>query len=376
MIEKIKNQFKENYSDIIFVSSVIVIMIIILLIPSRFNQKNYYSLHSKATVINVNNDDLMRNGIVFTGHQSLNVKVKKLDDKIIQASNQLMGKLEFDNIFEVGDKVLVGVNFSDKGDIISATAIDYYRINIELILIILFVIILLIYAKWIGVKALISFLFTGIVIWKLLLPGILIGINPILLTLVVMMILTSIIIFLIAGLNKKGVVAFFGAFSGVIATCILALIFGKYFHINGAVKPFSETLLYSGFAHLQLSYIFLAGIFIASSGAVMDIAMDISASQNEIVKKKPNIDKKELIKSGFEVGKVVIGTMTTTLLFAYSGGFTVLLMLLIAQGTPIINILNLNYISADILHVIIGSFGLVLVAPLTAIIGGIIFVKK
>ena len=108
----------------------------------------------------------------------------------------------------------------------------------------------------------------------------------------------------------------------------------------------------------------------------MDIAMDISASMNELVLKKPDISLKEAIISGIEVGKAVIGTMTTTLLLAYSGGYTAMFMVFIAQGTPIINVLNVNYVAAEILHTIVGSFGLVTVAPFTAIVGGLIFIHR
>ena len=108
----------------------------------------------------------------------------------------------------------------------------------------------------------------------------------------------------------------------------------------------------------------------------MDISMDIAASQCEVVNHNPNIGHKELRKSGFEVGKAVIGTMTTTLLLAYSGGFSALLMVFIAQGTPMTNILNLTYVSGEMLHTLVGSFGLILVAPFTAIIGSWILTQK
>ncbi|HBB28875.1 MAG TPA: hypothetical protein DC000_06465 [Clostridiales bacterium] len=103
-----------------------------------------------------------------------------------------------------------------------------------------------------------------------------------------------------------------------------------------------------------------------SSGAVMDLAVDITSAVSEVVEKKPDT-KLEAIKSGISVGRNVMGTMTTTLLLAYSGGYIGLIMVFMVQGTPIINILNLNYVSSEILHTIIGSFGLVTVAPFTAI---------
>ena len=51
---------------------------------------------------------------------------------------------------------------------------------------------------------------------------------------------------------------------------------------------------------------------------------------------------------------------------------TALLMVFMAQGTPVINILNITYVAAEILHTLVGSFGVVLVAPATALVGGLV----
>ena len=104
----------------------------------------------------------------------------------------------------------------------------------------------------------------------------------------------------------------------------------------------------------------------------MDLAVDITSAVNEVVEKKPDISVKEAICSGMNVGRAAMGTMTTTLLLAYSGGYIALLMVFMAQGTPISNILNYKYVSAEIIDTVIGSFGLVSVAPLTAIFAGIL----
>ena len=65
--------------------------------------------------------------------------------------------------------------------------------------------------------------------------------------------------------------------------------------------------------------------------------------------------------------------MTTTLLFAYSGSFTFVLMVFMAQGMPMEYIFNISYVSAEILLTLVGSFGLVLVAPVTAVLGGLMY---
>lgn len=79
---------------------------------------------------------------------------------------------------------------------------------------------------------------------------------------------------------------------------------------------------------------------------------------------------------GAVIGSANMGTMTTTLLLAYSGGYISLLMVFMAQGTPVANILNYKYVSAEIVETIVGSFGLLTVAPLTAVICGLLFVKQ
>ena len=71
-----------------------------------------------------------------------------------------------------------------------------------------------------------------------------------------------------------------------------------------------------------------------------------------------------------------MGTMTTTLLLAYSGGYITLLMVFMAQGTPVDHILNYKYVSAEILDTVVGSFGLVTVAPFTALTAGLLLTRK
>lgn len=367
-------------SDFILVIILLFLSTAILYFPTGFAEiDNTNSERVKALVLEVDNGSIEETGIIKTGTQVVKIKILtgNFKGKEFQAFNQLVGRMEFDKFFSPGDKTLTVLNLNaDNSVIINANVIDHYRINVEGWLLVMFVVLLTLFAGWTGVKAIFSFLFTGIVIWKLLLPGFLKGFAPIPLSLLVVALLTSVVIFLVAGINKKGLVAFLGAISGVVVTCIMAIVFGEYFNIHGAIKPFSETLLYSGYPYLNLTEIFLAGIFISSSGAVMDIAMDIAASQAEIYNQNRNISIKELRRSGFEVGKSVVGTMTTTLLLAYSGGFSALLMVFIAQGTPLLNILNLNYVSGEILHTLVGSFGLVLVAPFTAIIGSWIYAER
>jgi uncharacterized membrane protein len=108
----------------------------------------------------------------------------------------------------------------------------------------------------------------------------------------------------------------------------------------------------------------------------MDLAVDITSSVHEVVDKKPDITWKEATKSGIMVGRAALGTQTTTLLLAYSGGYIALLMVFMAQGTPIYNILNYKYVASEILDTMVGSIGLVTVAPFTALTSGVLLTLK
>ena len=207
-------------------------------------------------------------------------------------------------------------------------------------------------------------------IWKVMVPAYLNGMQPVLVGLGIVLGLTVIIISLVYGFDRRSLSAVCGSFLGIITTCILGIIFTDAFKIHGAIMSNSESLLYSGYEHLNLTQIFMSSIFIGSSGAVMDLAVDITSAVNEVVEKKPDIGWREAVRSGMAVGRAAMGTMTTTLLLAYSGGCVALLMVFMAQGTPLDNILNYKYVSSEILDTIVGSFGLVTVAPFTALTSG------
>lgn len=351
---------------------------ILLLLPSRFEQKLYNNTQRVAArVLATDERAVKETGLVRVGEQYCDIEILqgKFKGQTVKGTNMLVGSFEQDKIFSVGDKILVTLDYTDD-TIRVATLVDHYRIDYELFLVVIFVIILVGFAGVTGFKSLLSFIFTILAMWKVLIPLFLLGYNPIIVGMITTVISTIVIIGLVYGVDRKSVAAISGALLGTIVTCIMAVFFVDKFNIHGAVMSFSESLLYSGYEYLNLTQIFTASIFIASSGAVMDLAVDITSAVCEVVEKKPDLSKLEAIKSGLNVGRSVMGTMTTTLLLAYSGGYIGLLMVFMAQGTPLINIVNLKYVSSEILHTIVGSFGLVTVAPFTAITSGLLLGAK
>lgn len=378
-IMKVINGKKISSGEIIFNITVIMFVAFLALMPTGFPENTYPdSVRSVVKVLDVNNDNVLNTtGLVMEGEQVCKVEILDGPFKGRQtyASNRFTGRLEIDKAFNTGDKALAVIDYTGR-TIRNATMVDHYRINLESLLIGIFIIFLIMFARWTGAKALLSFLLTVLMIWKLLVPLLLKGWNPIIISLYFVLTATSMIIFMVGGLNRKSLAAVLGSLSGTFLTAILAIIFGHLFKIHGAVLPYSESLLYAGYAHLNLTDILIAVVFIASAGALMDIAIDIAAAVHEVVEKKPDITAVEAINSGMNVGRTVVGTMTTTLLFAYTGGYISLLMYFMVLGTPIVDIFNLKYVSMEIMYTIVGSFGLVAVAPFTAIISGLLLTKR
>ncbi|MDR2865264.1 MAG: YibE/F family protein [Spirochaetaceae bacterium] len=362
--------------DILFSGLVLLLCVVLYFIPTGFEERlPENSENVEGLVLEVDNSHIEQHGLVLSGSQGVEIKVLsgKSKGELVRVGNHFLGKMEIDQVFKNGDHVFVTLSYN--GNKISyAHAGDYYRLRIEWILLAVFALFLLFYAGFFGFQAILSFIFSVFVIWKLMIPLMLKGFDPILLSFVIVCVLSAVILFLVAGLNKKGVVAFLGAAIGLGVTVLISILFNEPFKVNGAVRPFSETLLYAGNTHLNLTRIFIGGVVLSASGAVMDLAMDISAAMSEIVRHSPNITRKELYLSGSTIGRSVIGTMTTTLLLAYSGSYLAMVMLFMGQGIPNGNLLNLSYVAAEVLHTVVGSFGLVLVAPITTIMGALLYV--
>ena len=359
-------------------SLVMIAFSLLLVFISLPGKKDTVGTKEKARVVSVDNSEVIRNGFLCYGSQTLQIEVLtgKHKGKVFRAANILRMQMDLDKLFEVGDTVLAAMMHDADPERDTINAQDHYRIEWTILLFALFGLLLLIFAGWTGFNALLSFVFSCLVVWKAVIPLCLAGVNALLVTFLAVLLLSFVIIILIAGFTRKGFTALAGSILGVLASCITGWIFTYLFKINGAVMHYSQSLFNSGYSHLDLSEIFIGAIFLSSSGAVMDLAMDVASGIEEVDRRRSGLSGKELFKSGLRIGRSVVGTMTTTLLLAYSGGYLTLMMTFAAQGTSPIDFINNPYVASEAVKTLVGSFGLVLVAPFTAAVGALIFSKK
>lgn len=332
----------------------------------------------RARVLSVDDSALEEHGLLKFGTQHLTVGLLEGPNrgKAFRAVNEVRAQLELDKFFQPGDLAVVLEKAGDNPRTATLVARDHWRLGWIATLFLGFCALLCLFGGWTGAKALFSFLFSCLVIWKGVIPLALRGWPASWVSFAAVCFLTAVIMYLVAGWTRKGWAAFLGSSLGVFAGLALAHLFGRLMNINGATMPFVQTLLYSGYESLNLQDVFIGAMVLASSGAVMDLAMDIASGIEEVARHNPSLPRRELLLSGLRIGRSVVGTMTTTLLLAYSGGYITLLMAFAAQGTRPLDFLNSTLVAAEVVKTLIGSFSLVLVAPFTAAVGAAVLAPR
>ncbi len=330
-----------------------------------------------AKVVSVDDSDVGDQGLLRMGTQHLTVRVVSgaHRGRIFRADNELRAQMDLDKTFRPGDLALVSIIDGADPEKTTINAQDHFRLHWSLVLFAIFGALLLWFGRGTGLKALVSFVFACCVVLRVVIPLCLRGWNPVWTATGAVGLLTAVIVFLVAGRGRKGQAAFAGSMLGVLTGAILAEVFSELFEVNGAVMPFSEPLLYCGYEFLDLRDLFTAAVILASSGAVMDLGMDVAAGMDEVIRHNPDLSRRELMLSGFRIGQSVVGTMTTTLLLAYAGGYLTLLMSFTAQGVSWVDFLNHPHVAAETVKTLIGSFALVTVAPFTALAGSLIYAR-
>ena len=231
--------------------------------------------------------------------------------------------------------------------------------------IILLIIALLIVGKFKGLETLISLIISGYIIIQIMIPLMIAGYPPIPIATFSALLIISIILIIIGGLNFKTLAASIGTGVGVIIAGVIAYLIGSHAHLSGLATQEAQ-MLAAGMDGIDFRGLLFAGIIISSLGATTDVGMSIASSSYQIKKANPNISFKQLFTQSLEVGRDIMGTMSNTLILAYAGGSIPFLMLLLVNHMSWLRIINMNYVSTEILSGISGTLGLVISIPITA----------
>lgn len=274
-----------------------------------------------------------------------------------------------------GDTVTVQLSVDANGNVSPAIeGIVRYNYIYAMVIIFLFSIILVGGKK--GIKAIIGLIITILAVWFILIKLIFAGYNAILMSIVTCAVIIVLTFIVIGGINKKVVTAAIGTLCGVVSAGIVASIFSHLAELSGACEDAIQLSMNMQTATFNFRDLIFAGIVISALGACMDVGMSIASSLDEIKNKTKDISWKELFKSGMNIGRDVIGTMTNTLILAYVGGALKLILLFMACNMPITEILNKETIVEEIISAIAGSMGVVYTIPITAFVYAFLNRKK
>jgi uncharacterized membrane protein len=275
-----------------------------------------------------------------------------------------------------GDKVVVNIN--DYGDGEPELFItDHMRQHYIMYLLAAFLILLVLVGKGKGVKAVITLGLTIFAIFKILLPAILSGYNPIPITIGVSIAITIVTMLIIGGFNAKSVSGIIGTSGGVIIAGLIAYYIGSKVKLTGLSGEEAVMLMNIPQAvNFDFKSLLFSGIIMGALGAVMDVGMSISSAMEEIHIANPKLSRLELFSAGMNIGKDVMGTMTNTLILAYAGSSIPLLLLFMAYETSFIKIMNLDIIATEIVRSLAGSIGLVMTIPLTAFVASVLLERR
>lgn len=345
-------------------------------LPNRLNRDvQYYS----ATVLDVVNEDLGPDNYTkeFTvGVQEIQVKLTDGPYKgEVHTFKNHISRL-YNTIVQKNTDIIVGT-YIHEGEILDLTVSSYQRHSVLGLLALIFCVLVAWIGKLKGIKSLVSLFFTGVCVIYLMLPLLLSGMNPVLAAILIVFLSTFVTLWLVAGLNKKSITAMIGTLAGVLIAALVAYVFSELAHLSGGTMQDTEALLYvSETSHLQVKGLLLAGILVASLGAVMDVAMSIASAMFELSSVNEKLSSKELIRSGMNVGTDMIGTMTNTLILALAGGSLSTVILIYAATISPLQLINLDVLGTELIQGIAGSIGIVITVPVTVLVAAFFCIKR
>ncbi len=324
------------------------------------------------------------------------VVAAELEAKVLQASDKELvvkilskGKL-FGQEVKIPNSKLQSTDFKDyhQGDVIILEQTqdpegksifiptDFVRLNTLSWLFLLFLITVLLVTRWQGLSSLLGMIVSFVVIFKLVLPWILEGKDPILVSLVGALLIIPATFYLSHGFNRKTSLAIIGTLISLAIIGWLAKIFVVQAKISGFANEEISFLQLANPNKIQVTNLLIAAIIIGALGVLDDVTVSQASIVERLKRVNPKLSFKELYHQSMVVGRDHISSMVNTLILVYAGASLPLLLLFINNPKPITQVLNYEIIAEEIVRTLVGSIGLILAIPITNLLASWSFTKK
>lgn len=313
----------------------------------------------------------------YRGEQLLLVTVRSGDykDQQMQVYNYV-GPL-YGGPLKVGDRATVLISTYSDGTV-NATVYEFDRLLPLCIVLVLFIAAAVAVGGRTGIKSLVALAVTLVCLFGVLLPSLMKGANTLLMTFIVCAYVAVVSLTIVGGVRKKTVCAMLGAVAGTALALLFGLLAQGLTRIDGLriddVEPLLQ-LRQTG-TPIGLRGLLVGGIVISALGAVMDVTMGIASSLSEVHAANPELSRRELFRSGMNIGRDMVGTMTNTLILAFLGSGFTLILYLYSLGLSPRQLLSSAYVSLEVVSGVASSVGVILSIPLTALITAEVFTRE
>ena len=314
----------------------------------------------------------------YRGNQNLIVRVETGQ----YAGQQMMADNTVGPIYgtpmAVGDRVTVGLSTYADGTV-RCYVYEYDRFPGLLLVIAAFLLVTVLVGGKVGLKSLVSLGLTVAALIFILLPLLLRGWPTIPTTFLISVLVTAATFVILGGVDKKTVCACLGTLAGIALATAFGLIAQSILRIDGYRQEYAEALLQlrqTEESMIGITGLVTAGVIVSALGAVMDVAMSISSAIQELIRVNPDLTAKDLMKSGMNIGRDMVGTMTNTLILAILGSGLTLVVYIYSLSLQPWQLLSSSYMSLEAISAVASSIGVMLAVPLTAAICAYVFGKK
>ena len=280
--------------------------------------------------------------------------------------------------FDVGDSVTVGLSTYADGTV-RCYVYEYNRTPALLIILAAFLAVTVLVGGKVGLKSLLSLGLTVLALIFILLPLLLKGWPTIPTTFLVAVLVTVATFVILGGVDKKTVCACLGTLMGIALATFFGMAAQKLLRIDGYRQEYAEALLQlrqTGESGIGISGLITAGVIVSALGAVMDVAMSISSALQELTRVNDKLTAKQLMASGMNIGRDMVGTMTNTLILAILGSGLTLIVYIYSLGLQPWQLLSSAYIALETVSAVASSVGVMLAVPLTAAVCAAVYGKK
>jgi uncharacterized membrane protein len=267
----------------------------------------------------------------------------------------------------VGDKVVVLIS-KTAGNEVNAYFVDFVRTTPILWLTIIFAAAIILISKWKGVRSLLSMAFSLYVIIAYIIPHILVGEDPLRVSIIGSAILLGVTLYLTYGWNLKTHASVLSMIFVLLLTGILSTLFVYFTRLNGSGDENAMYLMQAMQTPVNMRGLLLGGYIIGALGVLDDLVTTQASAVFELHHANPNLGFRALYNAAMRIGQDHVAATVNTLVLAYAGASLPMLLLFTLARGDFTYLINFAFIAEEVVRTLVGSLGLIAAVPLTTVI--------